>query len=98
MAYLMRGSPLHILPEKVVNTPSPELEYFTSLIWSRPRDEINHLLAHGIPIEHASLIKKINGHNPFLSIIGILPNQLGILAKQTNSDGDKIFEEVSRKL
>ena len=49
-------------------------------------------------IEYASLINKINDHNPFLSIIGILPNQLRILAKQTNNDGDKTFEEVSRKL
>ena len=64
---------------------------------SLPKLETNHLVLHGIPIDDAKLIAKINQHNPSLSMIGILPNQLRQMLKRINQN-DNGFEELSKDL
>ena len=64
---------------------------------SLPKLETNHLVLHGIPIDDAKLIARINQHNPSLSMIGILPNQLRQMLKRVNQN-DNGFEELSKDL
>jgi hypothetical protein len=65
--------------------------------FTSPKLATNHLLLHGIPIDDAKLIAKINQHNPNLSMIGILPNQLRQVLKRVNQN-DNGFEELSKEL
>jgi hypothetical protein len=80
---------------KTSSSPSTVYHFFDPS--SSPKLETNHLLAHGIPIDDAKLIAKINRHNRSLSMIGILPNQLRHLLKQVNQN-DNGFEELSKEL
>ena len=64
----------------------------------KPQNEVNHLLSCGIPLESAKLINKVNCHDRGLSLIGILPNQLRSLLKQTQQDADVAFEAISKEL
>jgi hypothetical protein len=64
---------------------------------SRPETDI--LLTHGIPLNIASKISKINNHNKDLCMLGILPNQLRDLLKLHNpANYDVAFEDFSREL
>ena len=48
--------------------------------------------ASGIPVQTAKLIDKANSHPRFLSILGILPNQLRTLLGNVSDDVNKILK------
>ena len=54
--------------------------------------------ASGIPVQTAKLIDKANSHPRFLSILGILPNQLRKLLKNVSHDVNKDIENLSYSL
>ena len=54
--------------------------------------------ASGIPVQTAKLIDKANSHPCFLSILGILPNQLRKLLKNVSHDVNKDIENLSCSL
>src|SRR5690242_19353715 len=74
----------------------PSVYHFFDFV-SSPKLETNHLLVHGIPIDDAKLITKFNQHNPSLSMIGILPNQLRKMLRRVNQNASG-FEELSKEL
>jgi len=51
-----------------------------------------------LPIEVASQIHKINLHDPLLGMLGILPNQLRSLVKDSMDDCEPALTELSRTL
>ena len=66
---------------------------------SRPRNETNHLLSCGVPLEQAKLINRINNHDRNLSLIGVLPNQLRyLMKKECKEDKNRAFEAISKEL
>jgi hypothetical protein len=62
------------------------------------QQDLNHLIASGVPVEEASVINKVNKHPRNLSLIGILPNQLRTLIKRSGEEVDLVFEDVSKVL
>jgi hypothetical protein len=52
----------------------------------------------GIPLDIARKINEINSHPRGLSLIGILPNQLRQLLKQSGQDADEAFNNISMEL
>ena len=64
-----------------------------------PRNEVNHFLAQGIPLDIATKINKINNHNKDMCMIGILPNQLKTLLNSQNQTTANIaFEDISKEI
>jgi hypothetical protein len=61
--------------------------------------ELEHLLQHGIPFEIAKKIDSVNNHSALLSLLGILPNKLRLLLKESNhTEYDRAFEDISKTL
>ena len=58
-------------------------------------ENVNEMLAKGVPIHIAKQISKVNKHHPLLAVLGILPNQLRDLLKTTVSTCDEAFEDIS---
>ena len=84
------GNPSLLSKSGVFNFFDPELR--------PPQNGINYLISCGIPVQYAKVINKVNNHNRSLSMIGILPNQLRTMLKQTNVDSDTAFEAISKEL
>jgi len=63
-----------------------------------PNDPTKARLSN-VPGEIAKLIDKANKHPPFLSILGVLPNQLRTILKKTGlNDIDEIMDDLSYTL
>jgi hypothetical protein len=61
-------------------------------------NEMIHLCTYGIDAQSARLISKINRHNRFLSVLGILPNQLRALTKDKIDDPELALLDLSKTL
>jgi hypothetical protein len=57
-------------------------------------ESVKEMVLKGVPIHMANLIYKISKHNPLLSAVGILPNQLRSILKETTHN----FDEASMTL
>ena len=49
----------------------------------------------GVPVHTANLIYKISKHNPLLSILGVLPNQLRSILKEQTPKFDEAFDDIA---
>ena len=57
------------------------------------------MLQSGIPFEIAKKINSVNNHSAILSLLGILPNKLRQLLKESNhTEYDRAFEDISKTL
>jgi hypothetical protein len=56
------------------------------------------MVRKGVPVHIAELIYKSNKHNPILTALGILPNQLRSLLKGTTPSFDDAFVDISSTL
>lgn len=64
-----------------------------------PRHEnLREMVMKGVPVHMANLIYKISKHNPLLSILGILPNQLLYILKETTPRFDEAFDDIAYTL
>jgi hypothetical protein len=61
-------------------------------------ENVQEMLMKGVPIHLANLILKIGKHHPLLGILGILPNQLRQILKETTPRFDEAFEDISSTL
>ena len=79
--------------------PLPNQDIYHFFDPEAPRvTETNFLMDLGIPLDIARKINKINSHPRGLSLIGILPNQLRQLLKQSGQDVDDAFNNISMEL
>ena len=92
---LFRERPNVTLSPRSQSGPSPAESSIYHFFDSRlpMRNEIGHLMNRGMHEGEATLIDKTNRHNKVLSALGILPNQLRTLLK--NTIGDKTEEALT---
>jgi hypothetical protein len=57
-------------------------------------EHLEEMIMKGVPIPIANLIYKIGKHNPLLSSLGILPNQLHNILKLCSSNFDEAFDDI----
>ena len=61
-------------------------------------ESVKEMVLKGVPIHMANLIYKISKHNPLLSAVGILPNQLRSILKETTHNFDEAFDDIAYTL
>ena len=66
--------------------------------WSPSRNDTQYLKSRGLNQGEAALVQKINRHNKFLSVLGILPNQLRKLMKGSCDNTDEVILELKKTL
>ena len=92
-------TPFHHSPRISMLPPLPNQDIYHFFDPEAPRvTETNFLMDLGIPLDIARKINKINSHPRGLSLIGILPNQLRQLLKQSGQDVDDAFNNISMEL
>ena len=92
-------TPFHHSPRISMLPPLPNHDIYHFFDPEAPRiTETNFLADSGIPLDIANKINKINNHPRSLSLIGILPNQIRHLLKQSGQDVDEAFNNISMEL
>ena len=66
--------------------------------WSPSRNDTQYLKSRGLNQGEAALVQKINRHNKFLSVLGILPNQLRKLMKDSCDNTDEVILDLKKTL
>ena len=90
-----RLSPSHPPRARALGKRSdPTIYQFFSL--TPPHHEnLREMVMKGVPVHTANLIYKISKHNPLLSILGVLPNQLLYILKQQTPKFDEAFDDIA---
>jgi hypothetical protein len=65
---------------------------------SPSRNDTQYLKSRGLNQGEAALVQKINRHNKFLSVLGILPNQLRKLMKDSCDNTDEVILDLKKTL
>jgi hypothetical protein len=58
-------------------------------------ENLKEMVMKGVPVHIANLIYKIGKHNPLLSSLGILPNQLRNILKLWTPNFDEAFDDIA---
>ena len=82
-------------PTTLVTSPSV-YHFFDARVPQRKEEK--HMIDCGVPADLAWLIDGANHHDKFLSILGILPNQLRTLLRQSTVECEKAWIEISHTL
>ena len=81
----------------IIKNPAPSvLHFFDGRV--KRSEETRHLLKAGVSLHAATLINKINKHDPVLSALGILPNHIRQLMKGSVNDINGALLDLSKTL
>ena len=93
-----RALPIHDPRSRQLTKSKPTNVYSLFSSTSTKSEHLEEMLSKGVPHHLIQLISKINKHQPLLSSLGILPNQLRVILKDITPYFDDAFEDISSTL